>query len=102
MFDGRLRLWKTTPVKLELKPGVVPYHAKQYPIPRSCKETTRKEIERLCSIGVLEKCNDFKWGAPTFFYQKGTVRYALYWTSVSCTSNSNVNRFRFQKFKISC
>ena len=41
-FDGGLGLWKTTPVKLELKPDAVPYHAKPYPIPRSREATTRK------------------------------------------------------------
>jgi hypothetical protein len=48
IFDGGL--WKATPVKLELKPDAVPYHA-PYPIPRSRKETTRKEIERLWDVG---------------------------------------------------
>ena len=78
IFDGGLGLWKTMPVKLELQPDAVPiYHARPYPIPRSRKATTRKEIEHLCSIGVLEKCNDSKWGAPTFIIPKknGTVRF---------------------------
>ncbi len=77
IFDGGLGLWKTTPVKLELKLDAVPYHAKPYPIPRSRNETTHKEIERLCSIGVLEKSNDSEWGAPTFIIPKknGTVRF---------------------------
>jgi hypothetical protein len=77
IFDGGLGLWKTTPVKLELKPDAVPYHARPYPIPRSREATTRKEIERLCSIGVLKKCNDSEWGAPTFIIPKknGTVRF---------------------------
>ena len=69
-FDGGLGLWKTKPVELELKPDAHPYHAKPFPIPRSREETTRKEIERLCQIGVLEKCNDSEWGAPTFIIPK--------------------------------
>ena len=34
------------------------------------KRRTRKEIACLCCIGVLEKCNDSKWGAPTFIIPK--------------------------------
>jgi hypothetical protein len=77
IFDGGLGLWKTTPVKLELKPDASAYHARPFPIPRSCKETTRKEIACLCSIGVLEKCNDSEWGAPTFIIPKKnrTIRF---------------------------
>ena len=77
IFDGGLGLWQTAPVNLELKADAVPYHARPYPIPRSREETMRKEIERLCSIGVLEKCNDSEWGAPTFIIPKknGTVRF---------------------------
>ncbi len=79
IFDGGLGLRKTTPVKLELQPDAVPYHTKPYPIPRSCEETTHKEIERLCSNGVLEKSNDSKWGAPTFIIpqRNGMVRFIL-------------------------
>ncbi len=104
IFDGGLGLWKTTPVKLELKPDAVPYHAKPYPILWSCrKETTRKEIKCLCSIGVLEKSNDSKWGAPTFIIPKknGMVRLISDFR-VSWKSDSSVNHFHFQKFKISC
>ncbi len=77
IFDGGLGLWKTTPVNLELKLDAIPYHARPYPIPRSREVTKRKEIEHLCSIGVLEKCNDSQWGAPTFIIPKnnGTVRF---------------------------
>ena len=28
--------------------------------------TTKKEIQRLYDIGVLAKCNDSEWAAPTF------------------------------------
>jgi transposase InsO family protein len=77
IFDGGLGLWRTTPIRLELKSDATPYHAKPFPIPRSREETTRKEIDRLCRIGVLQKCNDSEWGAPTFIIPKknGTVRF---------------------------
>jgi hypothetical protein len=39
-------------------------------------DTTRKEIKRVCNIGVLAKCNDSEWAAPTFIQPKksGDVR----------------------------
>jgi hypothetical protein len=83
IFDGGLGRWKTTPVTLELKSDATPYHAKPFPIPWAREETTRKEIERLCCIGVLEKCNDSEWGAPTLSYQRTMGQYALYRTSES-------------------
>jgi hypothetical protein len=58
--------WKTKPVKLDLKPDAYQYHAQPFPIPQSREETSGKEIDRLCKLGVLEKCNDSEWGAPTF------------------------------------
>jgi Reverse transcriptase (RNA-dependent DNA polymerase) len=33
---------------------------------------TKKEIQCLCDIGVLEKCNDSEWAAPTFIQPKKT------------------------------
>jgi hypothetical protein len=38
---------------------------------------TRKEVERLCKIGVLRKINNSEWAAPTFIHPKknGRVRF---------------------------
>ena len=46
-------------------------------VPHSREATLRTEIERLCKLGVLEKCNASEWGAPTFIIPKknGTVRF---------------------------
>ena len=35
LFDGTLGTWKTTPIKLELKPDSTPYCARPYPVPQS-------------------------------------------------------------------
>ena len=32
----------------------------------------QKEIQRLCDIGILAKCNDSEWAAPTFIQPKKT------------------------------
>ena len=77
LFDGTLGDWNTRPVSLELKPGTTPYHGKAYPIPHVYEQCLKKEVERLVSIGVLEKCSDSEWGSPSFIMPKpnGTVRF---------------------------
>jgi len=77
LFDGTLGDWDTTPVSLDIKPGEKPYHGKAYPIPHIYEQTLKKEVERLISIGVLEKCSDSEWASPTFIIPKknGTVRF---------------------------
>ena len=62
---------------MELQPGVKPYHARAYPIAIIHDQTLRTEVERLCSIGVLQKVNRSEWAAPTFIIPKknGTVRF---------------------------
>ena len=57
---------------MKLRPGAVPYHARPFPVPKAYEQTTRVEIERLCKIGVLRKCHDSEWAAPTFIQPKKT------------------------------
>ncbi len=52
LFDGTLGDWKTKPVSFELKEGVSPYHGRAFPVPKVHKETIKKEVERLCQLGV--------------------------------------------------
>ena len=74
-FRGGLGVLKVPPVHLELRPmekHEKPYHARPFPIPKCYEETTKKEIARLCDLGVLAKCNDSEWAAPTFIQPKKT------------------------------
>ncbi len=75
LFDGTLGDWNTEPVSFELKEGMKPYHGKAYPVPKSCKETTIKELNRLCDLGVLEFQPESEWASPSFITAKqdGTV-----------------------------
>ena len=77
LFEGRLGLWDTPPISLELEEGSKPFHARAYPIPQIHEATVRKECDRLCKEGVLEKDSDSEWAAPTFIVPKkeGTVRF---------------------------
>ena len=78
LFDGTLGKWKTSPVHLQLREGITPYHARRaYPIPYIHKDTLRKEVDRLEKLGVLKWEGDSEWASPTFIIPKpnGTVRF---------------------------
>ena len=70
LFDGTLGDWKTDPVGLELKEGAKPYHGRAYPVPQVHLGTLKREIKRLCDLGVLKKQPDSPWAAPTFIIPK--------------------------------
>ena len=46
--------WTGTKVELNLNKGAEPYHARAFPVPRCHMETLKREVERLCEIGVLK------------------------------------------------
>jgi hypothetical protein len=75
LFDGTLGRWDTKPVNFEIRPGEKPYHGKAFPIPQVHEATLKKEVQRLVQLGVLERCADSEWAAPTFIIPKkdGTV-----------------------------
>ena len=77
LFDGTLGSWKDQQINIELKEGVQPYHARAFPIPKSREETLKKEISRLCQLGVLKKVNHSEWAAPAFIIPKkdGSVQF---------------------------
>ncbi|KAL3784137.1 hypothetical protein HJC23_005795 [Cyclotella cryptica] len=77
LFDGTLGDWNTEPVSFKLKEGAKPYHGKAYPVPKSRKETTIKELNRLCELGVVEFQPESEWASPSFITgkQDGTVRF---------------------------
>ena len=77
LFDGTLGKWTGEPYHIELKPDAIPYHARPYPVPKIHEQTLRKEVERLCELGVLTRINHSEWGAPTFIIPKkdSSVRF---------------------------
>jgi transposase InsO family protein len=77
LFDGTLGRWKGEPYDIELQPGATPYHGRPYPVPQAYEATLRKEVDRLCDIGVLKKVNRSEWAAPSFIIPKKdmTVRF---------------------------
>ena len=70
LFDGTLGDFQTEPVHLELKEGTKPKHHKSFPVPKIHENTLKKELDRLCEIGVLKKCSNSVWASPTFIIPK--------------------------------
>ena len=77
LFDGTLGEWNDSEYKVELRDDMKPYHGRPYSVPKAYEMTFRKEVERLCKIGVLKKVNRSEWAAPTFLIPKKdmTVRF---------------------------
>ena len=66
-------------MELEVQEGAKPYHVKPFPLPYAYERHAKKEIQRFCDIGVMEKNRESEWGAPSFFQPKkkgvvGSVR----------------------------
>ena len=70
LFDGTLGNWNTKPVSFELKEGTKPYHGRPLSVSKSRKETTMKELNRLCELGLLENQPASEWASPSFIIPK--------------------------------
>ena len=70
LFDGTLGDWKTEHVSFELKESAKPYHVRSYPVPNICKQTTIKELNRLCKLGVMEFQPTSELASPSFIIPK--------------------------------
>ncbi len=46
LFDGTLGKWNVEPFDLQLKPGVTPYHARAFPIPRVYHGMRKRYVKR--------------------------------------------------------
>ncbi len=70
LFDGTLGDWDTEPVSLKLKEGAKPYHGRPFPTPKAHKETLKKEVQRLCELGILKWQPESEWALPSFIVPK--------------------------------
>ncbi len=74
---GTRRQWQGKPISLELIDGAKPYYAKPYKIPKAYEAVTKKELDRLVRIGLLNPIKTSEWAAPCFIIPKkdGTIRF---------------------------
>jgi hypothetical protein len=71
LFSGKLGKLPCKPVHLKLtNPNAKPYHGKPYQVPRLLLPLLKKEVKRLCEIGVLCKTNNSEWAAQGFAVPK--------------------------------
>jgi hypothetical protein len=74
LFGAGLGELKVKPIHLKRKPGMQPYHARTYSVPKAYEKTTRKEIDRLTDIGVVTKDHYSSLAAATFILTKENWR----------------------------
>ena len=72
LFQGGLGTCTVRPIHLELEEGAKPYHARPYAVPHAYEGTTKREFDRLESIGVLKRDHNSPWAAATFIIPKKT------------------------------
>jgi hypothetical protein len=47
-------------------------------VPKNHDDTLKHEIEQLVRLGVLKRCSDSEWAAPTIIIPKKMVQSDLY------------------------
>lgn len=57
---------------IELKPGSKPVFTKQYRLPESQKREIRKQLEKMESEGIIEKCVASGWNSPLLLVPKAS------------------------------
>ncbi len=98
LFDGTLGDWDCNPVSLQLKEKAQPYHDRPFPILKKHVETLKKEIQRLCDLGILEWQADSKWALPTFIIPKkdNTIRVVSNFREINKQSAKTVSNTQNQ------
>ena len=99
LFDGRLKTFKGPPVHLELIHNPIPIRRRPYTIPTSHLAVFKEELNRLISIGVIEKARCSEWIAGIFIVPKkdGHVR----WITDFRGLNKSLKRKVYPLWKIS-
>jgi hypothetical protein len=79
LFYGNLGDWNKEPVSFKLKEGATPFQLPPFSVPKIHEETLKKEIQRLCNLGVLKLQIASEYQSPSFIIQQknGTVRAVL-------------------------
>ena len=70
LFDGILKVYPPSLVRLDIQPNVTPWHLHAYLVAHVHLDVFKAELVRLCKIGVLETCGASQWASPTFIISK--------------------------------
>jgi hypothetical protein len=74
LFSGKLGCFPNKQVHLELKEDAKLFWCCLYPVPKYHEQVFKDELQRLCDIGVLERCGPSKWLSPSCFIAKKDSR----------------------------
>ena len=77
LFDGTLGRYPKREFHIELIDGAKPYHCKgPYSVPVQNRAVLKRELERQCELGILQRCGESEWGMPMMAIPKknGTIR----------------------------
>jgi hypothetical protein len=66
LFKGTLGLLPTKPVHVEIKSNAKPFHGCTFSVSKAYESMIRNEVECLCCLNVLRRCNKSEWAAPSF------------------------------------
>jgi hypothetical protein len=66
LFDALSGDWKIDSVDLRLKSGEMPFQLSPFPVPKIHEETLKKEIKRLCDLGVSKPQVALEYQSPSF------------------------------------
>ena len=77
LFKGTLGLLPTKPVHIEIKSNAKPFHGRAFSVPKAYESMIHNEVECLCHLNVLRRCNKSEWAAPSFGTPKknGQIRF---------------------------
>ena len=78
LFDGEMGCYPHEELHLDVKEDAVPVHSRPYSVPKANEAAFRKELDHLCSKGILKKVHHpTEWASPTFTMLKkdGRVRW---------------------------
>jgi hypothetical protein len=84
LFCGKMGKLPCKPLHLELtNPNAKLYHGNPYQVPCLLLPLLKKEVKRLCEIGVPCKTNNFEWAAQGFAIPKKNEQH-FHWQTLSC------------------
>ena len=70
LFDGILKKYPHHLVHMDVAPNAIPKHLRAYPVAHIHLDVFKIELQRLCNVGVLERCGTSQWASPTFIIPK--------------------------------
>ena len=92
LFNGELKLYPHNKLHLDVDPSVKPFVSRAYPIPKKQLQIFKQELDRLVTIGVLEKQGRVTWIAGTFIIPKKDGRVLVEFGAYRLEFSSSIHQ----------